>query len=60
LDIAACDKQEDALDLRQMTDDLRERPGDDLKFPGPIRDFVRPAQPSGFVRFPFGGHAEAL
>src|SRR5260370_11195122 len=56
---AVFDKKMGAFHLRQMTDDLRKRPRDGRKFSGPIRYLVRPAEPGGFMAFPFGGHAEA-
>src|SRR5262249_43903218 len=49
----------DALDLGQMADDFREGPRDRRKLAGPVGEFMRPGEPGGFVRFPFGGHAEA-
>src|SRR5713101_2656694 len=56
---AVFDEKIDAFHLRQMTDDLGKRPRNGRKFSGPVRYLVRPAEPGGFVAFPFGGHAEA-
>src|SRR5436190_4306008 len=42
-----------------MTHDLRESPRNGCEFPGPVRQFVRPAEPCGLVRLPLGGHAKA-
>src|SRR5256885_14499959 len=48
-----------ALDSRQMTDNFREGPRNGRELIGPVRQFMRPAEPGGFVAFPFGGHAKA-
>src|SRR5713226_1070259 len=42
-----------------MADNFSEGPRNGRKFSRPIGYFVRPAEPGGFVRFPFGGHAKA-
>src|SRR6266567_3408045 len=42
-----------------MANDFREGPWNDRKFPGPVRHFMGPAKPGGFVGFPFGGHVKA-
>ena len=42
-----------------MAHDFREGPRDRRKFSRPIRELVRPAEPSRVVRLPFGGHAKA-
>src|SRR6266404_6658167 len=42
-----------------MPNDFRERPGNRREFSGPVAEFVRPAEPSGLVALPFGGHAKA-
>src|SRR5690348_14254680 len=42
-----------------MTHDFRESPRNGCEFPGPVGDFVGPAEPSSLVRFPLGGHAKA-
>src|SRR6202158_118314 len=41
-----------------MPHDFRKRPRDGREFSGPVGQLVRPAEPGGFVAFPFGGHAE--
>src|SRR5437016_2118337 len=56
---AIFDEEIDAFDMRQVADDFCEGPGNGGEFSGPVAYFVRPAEPSGFVRFPFGGHAKA-
>src|SRR5205814_6374757 len=49
----------DALDLRQVAYDFCKGPRNGCEFSGPVSYFVWPAEPGGFVRFPFGGHAKA-
>ena len=56
---AVFNEEINALDFGQMADNFREGPGDGRKFPGPIGELVRPAEPGGFVGFPFGRHSEA-
>ena len=48
-----------ALDLREVANDVRVNPGDRRKFSRPVGFFVRPGEPCGRVRLPFGGHAVA-
>src|SRR5277367_1677347 len=43
-----------------MTDNFCEGPGNWRKLSWPVCYFVGPAQPGGFVRFPFCWHAEVL
>src|SRR5580704_10343382 len=53
------DKNSDALDLREMAHDVRVNPGNGSKFSRPVGFFMRPGEPGGGVRFPFGGHPVA-
>src|SRR6266581_1269928 len=55
---AVFDQEINAFDRRQMADDFSKGPGNGRKFSRPVGYFMRPAEPGGFVRFPFGGHAE--
>src|SRR5260370_12505012 len=55
---AVFDEKIDAFHLRQMTDDLGKRPRDGRKFSGPDRYLVLPAEPGGFMAFPFGQHLQ--
>src|SRR2546427_11845384 len=48
-----------AFDFRQVTDNFREGPRNGRELIGPVCQFMRPAEPGGFVAFPFGGHTEA-
>src|SRR4051812_41925289 len=48
----------DAFMLREIANDLGYHPRDRLKFSRPVRAIVRPRQPGGCVRRPFGGHAK--
>ena len=56
---AVFNEEKNALDARQVANDFREGPRNNRKFPGPVGYLVRPAEPGGFVRLPFGGHSEA-
>src|SRR6266568_4386864 len=55
---AVFDQEINAFYRRQMADDFSKGPGNGRKFSRPVGYFMRPAEPGGFVRFPFGGHAE--
>jgi hypothetical protein len=57
--VLSFDEDSHAFDPREMAHDFGVDPGDRREFAGPIGALVRPAEPCGFVRFPFGGHAEA-
>ena len=59
LRFAICDEEKNVLHSRQVADDFGKGPGNGGKFSGPVGDFVWPAEPGGFVRLLFGGHAEA-
>ena len=48
-----------ALMGSEQADDFRIEPGDGLEFAGPVFGIVRPGEPCGLVRLPFGGHAVA-
>src|SRR5207245_10148115 len=56
---AVFNEEKNALDARQVANDFPEGPRNNRKFPGPVGYLVRPAEPGGFVRLPFGGHSEA-
>ena len=49
--------QLDPLVFSEVADDLGINPRDGLEFARPIPAIVRPCQPCGGVRFPFGRHA---
>src|SRR5258708_27013348 len=53
---AILDEQIDALDTREVTNDFCVGPGDGGEFAGPVRLFVRPPEPGGFMMLPLGGH----
>jgi hypothetical protein len=54
------DDQFDPFAASQVADDFPVDPRDGLKLSRPIVAMVGPSQPSGVMRFPFCGHAEAL
>ena len=43
----------------EMADNFTVDPVNRLDFTGPVGGIVRPADPGGLVRFPFGGHVES-
>ncbi len=49
----------DLFDARQPPHDIAVDPRNRREFAGPIGTLVRPGQPGGFVRLPFGRHAES-
>ncbi len=49
----------DTFHPRQVADNLGIYPGDGGEFSRPVAAVVRPGQPGGSVRLPFGGHAVA-
>lgn len=53
------DEDVDVFDLREVTGDFGIDPGDGLEFSGLVFGVVRPRDPSGGVRGPFGRHAVA-
>ena len=55
---AILDEQKDALDAREVANDLGVGPGNGGKFSGPVGLFMGPAEPCGFVMLPFGRHPE--
>ena len=54
------DENADHFARRQLADDFAVHPGDRRKFPRPIGDVVRPADPGRRMRLPFGRHASAI
>ena len=54
------DDEIDPLVARQVSDDLGIDPRDGLELARPVAFEMRPREPSGLVRLPFGGHAVAL
>jgi len=48
----------DLLHSRQALDNVAINPGNRCELPRPIGAFMRPRQPSGFVRLPLGRHSE--
>jgi len=59
LDIGVIHKDADPLNVRQFADDFAEHPRNRLEAAGPVFGIVRPGDPCGGMRLPFGGHAEA-
>ena len=53
------DQDADDLAGRNLAHDFAIDPADGVELVGPVGGMVRPAEPSGFVRFPFGGYGEA-
>ena len=51
------DQNADALHARQPPHDIAIDPRNGREFSRPIGSLVRPGEPGGFVRLPFGGHA---
>src|SRR5512140_1295095 len=43
----------------KVANDIGKDPGNSVKFSWPVRAIVRPRQPCGLMRLPFGGHAIA-
>ena len=58
--VAVLHQDAHALDAREMAHDVGIDPGNRREFAGPVGALVRPGEPGGFVRLPFGGHAVAL
>src|SRR5262249_20746140 len=58
LDRAAFHQDPHPLHAAQLPHDLRVHPRNRRETPRPVLAIVRPRDPCGLVRFPFGGHAE--
>jgi hypothetical protein len=55
----AAHEQADDLALRDLADHLAVNPANGVNFVRPVGFIVRPAEPGGGVRLPFGGHGVA-
>ena len=55
--VGIVDEDVDGFDLGEVANDFGVDPGDGLEFSGPVFGVVRPGDPGGGVRSPFGGHA---
>src|SRR5262249_38598698 len=51
-------KNANPLRLGEVKNDVGVHPDDRLELAGPVVALVRPGDPGGVVRFPFGGHVE--
>src|SRR5260370_36224533 len=58
--LAVLNQEVNALSVREMAHELRERPANRAEFAGPVGKLMWPGEPRGFMIVPLRRHPEAL